>query len=158
MFVLSEICGCISFAGKDNTEAVWVNRHQIEWHLNKVVFEAISNQLGCCEVDLFTSGVNAQLNKFVSWKPDPFALFVDVFSGDWVDFRAYCFPPFSPLPRVLQKLEGDEADCILVVPLWTTQVWFQKLLCLLTDFPVLLPSRTDLLCCPLTGHRGQGWG
>ena len=42
--------------GKDNTEADLeskVARHQIEWPLDKVVFEAISNQLGSCEIALF---------------------------------------------------------------------------------------------------------
>ena len=72
---------------------------------------------------------------------------MNAFSLEWADFRAYCFPPFSLLLRVLQKLERDEADYILVIPLWTTQVWVPKLLRLLTDFPVL-PSRIDLCATP----------
>ena len=35
---------------------------------------------------------------------------VDALSHDWADFRTYCFPLFGLFPRVLQKLEGDEAD------------------------------------------------
>ena len=38
------------------------------------------------------------------------------------------FPPFGLILRVLQKIEHDEAECVLVVPLWTTQAWFPKLL------------------------------
>ena len=77
---------------------------------------------------------------------------MDAFSLAWADLRAYCFPSFSLLLRALQKLQGDEAGRILDVVLWTTQVWFPKLLCMLTDFPVLLPSRTDL-CHTLTGQH-----
>ena len=34
------------------------DRHQIEWHLDPIVFQAITRQLGICDIDLFTSRVN----------------------------------------------------------------------------------------------------
>ena len=85
-------------------------------------------QLGPCEVDLFASRVNAQLDKYVLWKPVPGAFAVDALSLDWSDFRALCFPSFRFLPRVIQKLERTEADCVLVAiisyltPLWSTKL------------------------------------
>ena len=53
---------------------------------------------------------------------------VDAFTLDWSRFRAFCFPPFSLISRVLQTLELCQAECVIVVPFWTTQVWFTKLL------------------------------
>lgn len=140
--------------GCENVEADLesrMDRHQIEWQLDPEVFQAISKVLGGCDIDLFASRVNAQLEKYVSWKADPSAFAVDAFSLDWTKFRAFCFPPFSLLPRFLQRLEVLEADCVLVAPLWTTQSWFTKMLRLLIDHPVLLPARDNLLTHPLTG-------
>ena len=91
------------------------------------VFQSIVRKLGGCDVDLFASRVNAQL-KCVSWRPDPDAVAVDAFTLDWYKFRAFCFPPFSLIPSVLQTLELCQADCVIVMPFRTTPVWFTKLL------------------------------
>ena len=85
-------------------------------------------KLGGCDVDLFASRVNAQLKSYVSWRPDPDAMAVDAFTLDWSKFRAFCFPPFSLISRVLQTLDLCLAECVIVVPFRTTQVWFTKLL------------------------------
>lgn len=144
----------VHLPGSENVEADWesrLDRHQIEWKLDPDIFQAISSALGGCDLDLFASRVNAQLEKYVSWQADPSAFAVDAFSLNWANFRAYCFPPFSLLPRFLQRLEVQEADCVLVAPCWTTQSWFTKMLRLLVDHPVLLPARDNLLTHPLTG-------
>ena len=144
----------VHLPGCTNIEADFesrTDRHQIERHLNPIVFQGITLQLGICDMDLFASRVNAQLNKYVSWKPDPGAFAVDVFTLDWSGFRTFCFPPFSLTPRVLQKVEASEADCVLV-PMWTTQAWFSKLFRRLINNPVLLPMEPELLTHPLTGQ------
>ena len=53
------------------------------------------------------------LCKNVSWRPDPDAMAVDVFTLDWSKFRAFCFPSFSLISRVLQTLDlsGRVCDC-----------------------------------------------
>ena len=43
------------------------------------VFQSIVRKLGGCDVDLFASRVNAQLNSYISWRPDPDAMAVDAF-------------------------------------------------------------------------------
>ena len=90
-----------------------VDRHEIEWRLDERVFQSIVRKLGGCDVDLFASRVNAQLKSYVSWRPDPDAMAVDVFTLDWSKFRAFCFPPFSLISRVLQTLDlsGRVCDC-----------------------------------------------
>ena len=51
--------------GSTNIEADFesrVDRHEIKWHLDERVFQSIMRKLGGCDVDLFASRVNAQLN------------------------------------------------------------------------------------------------
>ena len=129
-----------------------VDRHQIEWKLNGKVFVRIMRHFGYYDIDLFASRVNNQLPRYVSWNPDPYAFHIDSFSLDWSQFRGYIFPPFGLILRVLQKIELDNATCVLVLPLWTSQTWFPKLLKLLIDHPLLLPSSPYPVKHPLTGQ------
>ena len=65
---------------------------------------------------------------------------IDAFSFLWdPDNLFYAFPPFSVIGRLLRKVECDQAEVLLVAPLWPTQVWFPLLLSLLVAPPVLLP-------------------
>ena len=52
----------------------------------------------------------------------------------------YVFPPFSCIPQVINKMELESATGILVVPLFTTQPWFTRLLKIVTSEPLLLPK------------------
>ena len=85
-------------------------------------------KFGGYDVDLFASRVNAQLKCMflgdqiqMLWMLMPSLL-------NWSNFRAFCFPPLSLISRVLQMLEPCQAECVIVVPFWTTQVWFSKLI------------------------------
>ena len=129
-----------------------VDRCQIEWQLNCGVFDKLMNKFGPCDIDLFASRVNNQLPRYVSWGPDPYAWAIDSFTVDWSKWTGYIFPPFALILKVLQKIEHDEAECVVVVPLWTTQAWFPKLLRLLIDHPVLLPPRPGFVTHPLSGE------
>ena len=130
-----------------------IDRHQIEWKLNEKVFDKIMRKFGPCDVDLFASRVNNQLACYVSWEPDPYAWAIDSFTLDWSCCIGFIFPPFALILKVLQKIEHDEAVGVLVVPLWTSQAWFPKLLRLLIDHPVLLSPRHNLLIHPLSGQE-----
>ena len=52
----------------------------------------------------------------------------------------YAFPSFSLISRVLQKIENENAEGVLIVPAFTTQPWFQRLLRVLIKPPVKLPN------------------
>jgi hypothetical protein len=56
---------------------------QTEWQLSEQVFQKICTRFGTPDVDLFASRLNAQLDTFVSWRPDPDAMAIDAFSLDW---------------------------------------------------------------------------
>lgn len=126
------------------------DRHNIEWELERCVFVYIMEHYGWCNIDMFASRVNAQLDRYVSWEPDPFAYAINCFSLNWGTWIGYCFPPFSLITRILKKVEEDKAECTLVCPIWSTQVWFSRLLNMLKDSPVLLPCRKQLIVHPYT--------
>ncbi len=122
-----------------------------EWQLNKDVFYSICQHFGSPQIDIFASRLNAQLPRYVAWKPDPDADSVDAFMMDWGSIYFYAFPPFCLIGKCLRKIEQEHATGIMIVPKWPTQPWFPKMLHLLIDDPVLLPPVHDLLTQPVSG-------
>ena len=98
---------------------------------------------------MFASRVNYQMKPFVSFGPDPEAYHVNAFTLDWREYTPfYAFPPSPIITRVLRKIVQDRAEGIIIVPNWPNQVWYPKLMRMLTDNPLLLPHRDDLLYLP----------
>ena len=140
-------------ASADNYDADYesrLSRDNIEWKLNTKVFKEICDIFGKPKVDLFASRLNFQLDLYVSWKPDPFAMAVDAFTLDWASIDFYAFPPFSMIHKVLQKIDLDNVkSAIVIVPYWTTQTWFPKLGRMLISCPFLLPRSPETLHHPV---------
>lgn len=109
---------------------------QTEWSLDLNMFQAITEMFGTPSIDMFASRLNCKVQSFVAWRPDPQAAATDAFTLQWNYDLLYCFPPFSVVHRVLQKLMTDQARVIVIVPLWPTQSWFSKLAWMLVDYPV----------------------
>ena len=99
---------------------------------------------------MFASALTFQLSKYCSRVQDPQAWAIDTMSFPWSGLRLYAFPPFSLLPRVLQKVAQDEADLLLIVPHWPQRPWFLRLLSLLVDFPRSLSPLPDLVHQPIS--------
>ena len=110
----------------------------LEWMLPKHIFNSIVIHFGQPNIDLFASRLNVQITDYVSWKPDAQAKFIDAFSFEWSSFFFYAFPPFCLVTRCLQKIMHNKATGIIVVPLWTTQLFFTVVLSLLIDQPLIL--------------------
>ena len=104
------------------------------------------------EIDLFASRLNKQLPVFRSFRPDPEASFINAFSILWANKKLYCFPPFSCILQVLQKIIQDQATCVVVVPDWPTctQAWYPLLTSLFILPPVKLRLSKNLLRLPAT--------
>ena len=119
-----------------------------EWKLNVEVFRSLTDRWGTPEIDMFASRINFQIERYVSWGPDPFAAEIDAFTLNWSNKFIYANPPFSILGRTIQKLEMDQARAILVAPMWTTQPWFSLLMTLLVDDPIRLPGMKKLFHLP----------
>ena len=138
--------------GKTNVEADKMSRHlssDMEWKLIPLVFDKLKHKCDPLEIDLFASRLNSQLDKYISYLPDPGALSVDAFATSWKDINGYAFPPFSVLGRVLQKVETDQANMTLIAQLWTTQPWFSKALQLVAANSYILPKMNNLLVHPM---------
>lgn len=132
----------------DNSEADKESRRispETEWSLAPVAFEKIVSVFGLPDIDLFASTNNKKCDKFVSWGRDSDAFAIDAFTLNWKKFFFYAFPPFSLIPKVLQKIVSDQASGIVIVPFWKTQPWYPLYTSLLTKEPILFKPNTDLL-------------
>ena len=136
-------------AGKCNVAADRQSREintNTEWMLNPTLLNKALDKLQACpDVDMFASRLNKQFSRYISFRPDPGAYLVDAFSAQWNKLNGYYFPPFSLIPRVLQKLEQDKATGIVVIPRWPTQVWYSMAMRMLISCPVLLQHNARLL-------------
>lgn len=109
---------------EDNVEADEESRRlpaDTEWELADWAFKKIKNRLGPFDIDLFASHSNNKCKKNVSWGRDPDSYAIDAFTLNWTDYYFYAFPPFSLIPRVLQKIISDRAEGVVIVPLWRGQ-------------------------------------
>ena len=137
--------------GCENTEADRESRQfndRTEWQLKSDIYHSITKQFGQPSIDLFASRLNKQCPVYASWRPDPDALFVDAFSANWNNYFFYAFPPFSLIGKCLEKIQANKAEGILVVPFWTCQSWYPKLLRLLVAPPLMITHRETLLTLP----------
>ena len=137
--------------GTSNSEADEMSRSfndELELSLEDLQFAKIQSKFPDISVDLFASRLNKKLQKYVSFRLEPSAFAVDAFSFRWTDEFSYIFSPFSLIPRKLQKLEEDQAEVIMIAPLWTTQVWWASLLQLISGPCFPLPDPQEILTLP----------
>ena len=81
------------------------------------------------------------------WEPK--ATGVDKFLQPWDNLQAYASPPIAIIRRVLLRLRASHhCDLTLIAPFWPQREWFPDLLELLSDIPIELPKRRDLLQQP----------
>ena len=140
-------------AGSSNVLADFSSRNfsdTTEWMLKKEIFQRICAHFFTPDIDLFASRLNFQVSRFVTWFPQPGAYRGDAFSFCWSEYLPYIFAPFNMIGKVLNKVMEDKVNqALLIVPFWTSQIWFPLLL---SDFPIRLPRHRDLLILP---HNGQ---
>lgn len=110
-----------------------------EWQILPSVFKIINEQFGPFQLDMFATRINTHCTDYYSWKPDPDAKAIDAFNQIWNLPFSYAFPPFSMVGPALQKLQEDQGEIFMVLPLWPTQSWFPRALKLSVDHPRILP-------------------
>ena len=118
-----------------------------EWMLDKSVFCKLTEIWGEPQLDIFASRLNTQCKNYISWKPDPGALFIDAFTINWSHSKNYLSPPFTLVNRCLQKIALEGVKAIIVVPLWPNQTWFSLLMQMVFHQPLILPRN----CLSLPG-------
>ena len=115
-----------------------VMRDRTDWQLNPIIFQQINRRLGPLEVDLFASRLTAHLPRYFSWRPDPLAEGTDAFLQDWSHILGFANPPWCLLGRVLAQVHIQQAQVILIAPVWKTQPWYPVLLNMLVSMPLLI--------------------
>ena len=115
--------------------------------LNPKIFNKAQNILSFQpQIDCFATRINTQFSEYVSRRPDPEAKFLDAFTVNWRPCLYYLFPPFSMLPRVLQKIQVEQEETLVVAPYSPTQPWFSQILSLAAQKPLIYkPSATNLI-------------
>ena len=115
------------------------------WRLNPQIFTRIDLQWCPLEMDLFADRLSAQTEKYMSWKPNPFAVGTDAFLKNWEGMEAYAFPPFCLIQRCVAKVQKDKGELVIVTPTWQTQPYYAMLLNMSIADPILLPPQRNLL-------------
>ena len=119
-----------------------------EWTLHQEVLDHLVHKWPAV-IDLFTTSLTARLPVYFSPASDPQAAGTDALLQSWDNLQAYAFPPIAIIRRVLVKLRSSK-NCVLtlIAPFWPQREWFPDLLELLSDVPITLSSRKDLLRQP----------
>jgi hypothetical protein len=90
--------------------------------------EACSSLRVSPTIDWFASDDTAQLGRFCAWETSVNAVCFDAFAHPWSHETGYFFPPFSLLPRVVAKIQQDQAHGLLVVPHWEGAAWWRPVM------------------------------
>ena len=138
--------------GSLNTRADLLSRPNLvigsEWTLHPEVVQDLLHQWPAV-IDLFATFLTARLPVFFAPAWEPNAAGVDAFLQPWDNLQAYAFPPIAIIKRVLLKLRASHNyDLTLIAPFWPQRECFPDLLELLSDIPIELPKRRDLLLRP----------
>ena len=135
--------------GKDNLDEDKSSRKfqdATKWQLNPKIYKAVCGTFGTPEIDLFSSRINRQTEKYVSWKPETKSFAVDAFSVNSSHHFMYIFPPFSLLTKVIKKICRDQATGILFFSAWSTQPWYPQALELSDNVSLKIrPNLTNLI-------------
>lgn len=103
----------------------------------------LDERWGPLSVDRFASAANAQLPRWNSRVAGPGAEAVDAWRQDWRREHNYVNPPFSHAALAINKLHVEGASAVLILPVWTAQTWWARLMAL-AELAVLLPAGAPL--------------
>ena len=119
-----------------------------EWTLHQEVVDQLVHRWPAM-IDLFATSLTARLPVYFSPASDPWAAGTDALLQPWDDLQAYAFSPIAIIRRVLLKLRSSRnCELTLIAMFWPPRDWFPDLLELLSDVPITLSDRRDLLRQP----------
>ena len=133
--------GCLNFIADRESRR---ETDSSDWRLSPAIFSSLASKWEM-SLDLFASAWNTQLESFVSWFPQPGALRMNAMAFRWTGLKAYAFPPFALIKDCLFKLRQEQAEIVLICPLWPSQPWFPLLLELAVEIPFILSPSQELL-------------
>ena len=119
-----------------------------EWTLHQEVVDHLVHKWPAV-IDHFVTSLATRLPVYFSPTSDSRAAGTDALLQPWDNLKAYAFPPIAIIRRVLVKLRSSRnCESTLITPFWPQRDWFPDLLELLSDLPIALPRRKDLLRQP----------
>ena len=81
-----------------------------EWKTNPALFHKIVKKFEKPDTDLFATRINKQLDRYVSWHPQPVAMATSAFFLTWNNNYFCMFSSFSLVGRVLAKIHRDKTS------------------------------------------------
>ena len=116
------ICQAIHVPGENNSIADFQSRNfsdSNDYYLYQSSFSHLISLLPFRPtIDLFATRVSTKLNKYVSWKYDPYAVKINAFSFTWTE-NSYLFPPIYLIDKCISKLISDNVDkALIITPAW----------------------------------------
>ena len=138
--------------GVDNKLADRLSRIQNNYSdkmLHPDLFSLIQTRFGKVQVDLFASEQTAQVPRYISYRAEERAWYVDVFSRPLPKgLSMYANPPFALMGRLLAKVRREAAELTLVAPVWTSQPWWPDLQSMMVETPLTLEREEGLFLLP----------
>jgi hypothetical protein len=92
-----------------------------DWVMKQEVFNHINKVLSPITMDFFASKSNAKLSQFITRLEDTFFYL-------WNHQLGYFCVPFGLLLRVINKLQQEQAQAVIIVPVWVNQPWWNTLI------------------------------
>ena len=98
-----------------------------DWRVSSQFFQFIDSIWGPHTVDRFANSKNAQLKRFNSLYWTPGSEGVDAFAQDWSNENNWLVPPIHLILRCLGFLRVSKAIATLIVPCWSSSVFWPVL-------------------------------
>lgn len=128
---------------EENVDADALSRvvDRTDYQLNPRFFSTACRRWGTPDVDAFASRLNAQLPVFWSARREVGAAAVDAMAQSLQDRFLWANPPWAMITPWLEKVKRDPSCKVnMVVPYWTSALWFPLLNELADEMLVLEPE------------------
>ena len=100
----------------------------VKWMLEAKIFYNLIDQFGRQKNYIFASKLKKEIQIYASWLPDPELPLIDAFTI------------LLSMPSHLRVLQKECRKAIIIVPLWTTQSSFTRIMELEISLPIIIPS------------------
>jgi hypothetical protein len=127
-------------AGAYDVQFRWVRREEIQdaddlskfvdtmdFSLTPSSLKYVLNTFGPVDVDAFAAPHNAVTQRFFSRHDAHTAEAVDGLAQNWTRDALFVLPDFHKITGVLDIIERDDAETTLIVPVWSSKPWWNRL-------------------------------
>jgi hypothetical protein len=118
----------------------WVRREEIQdaddlskfvdtmdFSLEPKCLAHVLNTYGPVHVDAFAAPHNAVCARFFARFDATTVEATDALAQDWSQDVMFVLPDFHQIDAILDRIERDNAEAVLIVPVWTSKPWWKRL-------------------------------